>query len=332
MADRKSVRARIPHATLPKCPSGIRGLDDITGGGFPRGRPSLVAGAAGSGKTLLSMEFLVRGALEHGEPGVFMAFEENARELAQNVVSLGFDLADLVARKKILVDYVSCRTDRNRGDGGVRPRGPVHPPWTRHRHDRGEARRARHDRVALRGIFERGDPAIGASAPVPVVKGKGGHRRHHGGARGEHDHTPRPGRVRGRLRDPSRSPGHGPDLDEAPAGRQVPRLSGTRRMSSPSSSETKGSSSSPSRRRVLTAMSPRCASPRGFPASTRCSGGKGITAGAPSWSPGRRERERRAWRRRFRTLPAVAGSDASTSPWRRAGSRFSGTCVPSGST
>ena len=107
MADRKSVRARIPHAALPKCPSGIRGLDDITGGGFPRGRPSLVAGAAGSGKTLLSMEFLVRGALEHGEPGVFMAFEENARELAQNVASLGFDLADLVARKKILVDYVS---------------------------------------------------------------------------------------------------------------------------------------------------------------------------------------------------------------------------------
>ena len=107
MADRKSVRARIPQAALPKCPSGIRGLDDITGGGFPRGRASLVAGAAGSGKTLLSMEFLVRGALEHGEPGVFMAFEENALELAQNVASLGFDLADLAGRKKILVDYVS---------------------------------------------------------------------------------------------------------------------------------------------------------------------------------------------------------------------------------
>jgi circadian clock protein KaiC len=107
MTGRKSARARNPHAALPKCPSGIRGLDEITGGGLPRGRPTLVAGAAGCGKTLFSMEFLVRGALEHGEPGVFMAFEENARDLAQNVASLGFDLADLAARKKLHVDYVS---------------------------------------------------------------------------------------------------------------------------------------------------------------------------------------------------------------------------------
>jgi circadian clock protein KaiC len=74
---------------------------------LPRGRPTLVAGSSGCGKTLFSMEFLVRGALEHGEPGVFMAFEENSKELAENVASLGFDLADLEARKKILVDYVS---------------------------------------------------------------------------------------------------------------------------------------------------------------------------------------------------------------------------------
>ncbi|HEY6074779.1 MAG TPA: ATPase domain-containing protein, partial [Anaerolineales bacterium] len=92
--------------SLPKCSSGIRGFDEITGGGLPKGRPTLVAGSAGSGKTLFSMEFLVRGALEHGEPGVFMSFEENARELAQNVASLGFDLGDLSARKKILVDHV----------------------------------------------------------------------------------------------------------------------------------------------------------------------------------------------------------------------------------
>jgi circadian clock protein KaiC len=92
--------------SLPKCPSGIRGFDEITGGGLPKGRPTLVAGSAGSGKTLFSMEFLVRGALEHGEPGLFMSFEENARELAQNVASLGFDLADLVARKKLLIDHV----------------------------------------------------------------------------------------------------------------------------------------------------------------------------------------------------------------------------------
>jgi circadian clock protein KaiC len=109
MAGRKAKKAHIPipHKPLPKCPSGIRGLDEITGGGLPRGRPTLVAGSAGCGKTLFSIEFLVRGALEHGEPGVFMAFEENSRELAENVASLGFDLADLEARKKLLVDYVS---------------------------------------------------------------------------------------------------------------------------------------------------------------------------------------------------------------------------------
>ncbi len=107
MADKKAGKARFLRAGVPKCPSGIRGLDEITGGGLPRGRPTLVAGSAGCGKTLFAMEFLVRGALEHGEPGVFMAFEENALDLAQNVASLGFDLVDLAARKKLLVDYVS---------------------------------------------------------------------------------------------------------------------------------------------------------------------------------------------------------------------------------
>ncbi len=92
-------------AGLPKAPSGIRGLDEITGGGLPRGRPTLVCGGAGAGKTLFSVEFLVRG-IEMGEPGVFMAFEETAEELARNVASLGFDLERLAARKKLVVDYV----------------------------------------------------------------------------------------------------------------------------------------------------------------------------------------------------------------------------------
>ncbi len=93
-------------STLPKAPTGIQGLDEITGGGFPRGRPTLVCGSAGAGKTLLSMEFLVSGAMRYNEPGVFMAFEETAAELAQNVRSLGFDLDDLIKKKKLLVDYV----------------------------------------------------------------------------------------------------------------------------------------------------------------------------------------------------------------------------------
>jgi circadian clock protein KaiC len=91
---------------LPKAPSGIRGLDEITGGGLPRGRPTLVCGGAGCGKTLFAMEFLVRGAVDHGEPGVFMAFEETAKELAANVASLGFDLERLEKQKKLAIDWV----------------------------------------------------------------------------------------------------------------------------------------------------------------------------------------------------------------------------------
>jgi circadian clock protein KaiC len=91
---------------LPKAPTGIQGLDEITGGGLPKGRPTLICGGAGCGKTLLAMEFLVRGATEFDEPGVFMAFEEAAKDLAQNVASLGFDLNNLVTRKKMVLDFV----------------------------------------------------------------------------------------------------------------------------------------------------------------------------------------------------------------------------------
>ena len=85
-----------PTARLPKCPTGIHGLDEITGGGLPRGRPTLVCGGAGCGKTLFAVEFLVRGAAQFGEPGVFMSFEETDAELKANVASLGFDLVGLV--------------------------------------------------------------------------------------------------------------------------------------------------------------------------------------------------------------------------------------------
>ena len=104
-----TTSAREPRAEdlgLAKAPSGIEGLDEITGGGLPRGRPTLVCGSAGCGKTLLAMEFLVRGATEFGEPGVFVAFEETPGELAQNVRSLGFDLEQLQEQKKIALDYV----------------------------------------------------------------------------------------------------------------------------------------------------------------------------------------------------------------------------------
>jgi len=91
---------------LRKSPTGIKGLDEITGGGLPKGRPTLVCGGTGCGKTLLAMEFLVRGATEHDEPGVYMSFEEKSEELTKNFASLGFDLNDLAARKRLALDYV----------------------------------------------------------------------------------------------------------------------------------------------------------------------------------------------------------------------------------
>jgi circadian clock protein KaiC len=103
--NRADLRDGTPSA-LPKAATGIPGLDAITGGGLPRGRPTLVCGGAGCGKTLLAMEFLVRGATELGEPGVFMAFEETAEELAQNVRGLGFDLDELARQGRLLVDHV----------------------------------------------------------------------------------------------------------------------------------------------------------------------------------------------------------------------------------
>ena len=91
---------------FPKCPTGIKGLDEITGGGLPQGRPTLLAGNAGSGKTLIAMGFIVKGALDYDEPGVFMSFEESDQELAQNFLSLGWDLEKLVEQKKILLSHV----------------------------------------------------------------------------------------------------------------------------------------------------------------------------------------------------------------------------------
>jgi circadian clock protein KaiC len=102
--------AVLPHSPggrdLPKAATGIRGLDEITRGGLPKGRPTLICGGAGSGKTLLALTFLVNGATRFDEPGVLMTFEENTDELASDVASLGFDLPALIAAHKLAVDYV----------------------------------------------------------------------------------------------------------------------------------------------------------------------------------------------------------------------------------
>lgn len=102
----KKAESTLLEKYLPKSPTGIKGFDEITGGGLPAGRPTLVCGGAGCGKTLFGMEFLVRGAAQYNEPGVFMSFEETNEELIMNVASLGFDLEDLIKNKKIALDHV----------------------------------------------------------------------------------------------------------------------------------------------------------------------------------------------------------------------------------
>ena len=105
--NKNAARLALPKGgSIAKCPTGITGFDEISQGGLPRGRPTLLCGSAGCGKTLLAMEFLVRGAAEFDEPGVFVSFEESSPELIENVRSLGFDLEKLVARKKIAMDHV----------------------------------------------------------------------------------------------------------------------------------------------------------------------------------------------------------------------------------
>jgi circadian clock protein KaiC len=106
MAKKKKAEAAAGAVMLPKSRTGISGFDQITEGGLPTGRPSLVCGGAGSGKTMFAVEFLVKGAIDYDEPGLFVAFEETAADLTQNVASLGFDLTELTAQKKIILDHI----------------------------------------------------------------------------------------------------------------------------------------------------------------------------------------------------------------------------------
>src|SRR3984893_7482847 len=105
----KTPKSATSSGTLPqlkKAPSGIAGFDEISGGGLPAGRPTIVCGGPGCGKTTFAMEFLIRGATEFGEPGVLMTFEETGEEMSRNVESLGFNVPSLVAQKKLFLDYV----------------------------------------------------------------------------------------------------------------------------------------------------------------------------------------------------------------------------------
>jgi circadian clock protein KaiC len=98
--------ATVTRPAITKSPTGIPGLDEITNGGLPAGRPTLVSGGPGSGKTLIGITFLVHGAVRFDEPGALITFEENAEELAEDVASLGFDLPALIKQGRLAVDYV----------------------------------------------------------------------------------------------------------------------------------------------------------------------------------------------------------------------------------
>ena len=113
MAKVKSI-SKTTDLSFPKTPTGVNGLDEITNGGFPQGRPTLICGGAGCGKTLLSMQFLIKGILDYNEPGVFMSFEETAKDLSLNVKSLGFDIEKLKQQKKLVIDHV--RVERSEID------------------------------------------------------------------------------------------------------------------------------------------------------------------------------------------------------------------------
>ncbi|MEO6003113.1 MAG: circadian clock protein KaiC [Opitutus sp.] len=113
----KQIRPIAGSDHLVKVPTGIAGFDEITGGGLPAGRPSLVCGSAGCGKSLLAIEFLVRGAAQFGEPGVLMTFEESVADIRKNVASLGFNIADLVARKQLVVDHVAINRNEIEENG-----------------------------------------------------------------------------------------------------------------------------------------------------------------------------------------------------------------------
>ena len=242
--------AKRAHAKLAKAPTGIQGLDEITGGGLPRGRPTLVCGGAGCGKTLLAMEFLVRGATEYGEPGVFMAFEETAEELAAERRARSASTSTSWSRsKKLVVDHVHVERSEIEETGEYDLEGLFIRLGLRHRLDRRQAGRARHHRDAVRRAVR--TQAIlraelrrlfrwlkdkGVTAVITGERGDG------------HADPPRPGGVRLRLRDPARPPGRRPGLDAAAARRQVPR----HRRTAPTSTRSSSTRTA----------SPSCRSPR----------------------------------------------------------------------
>ncbi len=142
---------------LEKVPTGIKGLDEVTYGGFPKGRTILVTGGPGSGKSMLAMEFLVRGALFIREPGVFVSFEETPEEIVTNGASLGFDLEKLAEDRNSIMDYVYVERTEIEETGEYDLEGAVHPSRPCHRVYRRQKGSPGYDRVALCRASQQGN-------------------------------------------------------------------------------------------------------------------------------------------------------------------------------
>ncbi len=215
-------KPKAARPSLAKSPTGIQGLDELTGGGLPKGRVSLVCGKAGCGKSLLAMEFLVHGAVRYGEPGVCMNFEETEEKLTANVASLGFDLRDLAKRKKLLVDYVSIERNQIAEAGEYNLDGL----FVRLAHAVKAIKAKRVVLDSVEALFAGvGDSAILRSELrrlfrwledhklTAIVTGEAGDR---------HADPSRAGGIHRRLRDCAGSSGNGTDFHAAVANRQVP--------------------------------------------------------------------------------------------------------------
>ena len=191
---------------LEKCPTGIRGLDEITKGGLPRGRPTLICGSAGTGKTIFAVEFLMRGAMNYGEPGVLMSFEETAKDLAKNFISLGFDLHDMVSRGLIATDYVHIERSEIEETGEYDLEGLF--IRLGNAIDSIGAKRVvldTHRNTFLRVVECRYPPGRASAAFSLAERARGDHHRYRGKRRPNPDPL-RDRRICGRLRDPSRLP------------------------------------------------------------------------------------------------------------------------------
>ena len=233
---------------LPKCPTGIQGLDEITGGGLPRGRPTLVCGGAGCGKTLLAAEFLVRGARAVRRAGRFHVLRgdgrgaEEQRRVARIRSGGPGPAQEDRARPRL------HRAQRDPGDRRVRPGRVVRPAESRDRFHRRQARGAGHARSAVRRPAQRGHPARRAAPALPLAQGQGRDRRHHGRARARAADAPRAGGIRVRLRHPARSSGPRPDRHAASAGGEVSRRAARHQRVSLPHRRRRASACCPSRR------------------------------------------------------------------------------------